>query len=120
VFQDLRRDLYAKLVLSDDGRRLVGGILVGDASQYPRLLQLARDGREIPESADELLFGSRGGAAGGAGSAADAQVCSCNNVGRGALCQAIPEGGLDTIAGVKKATRAGTGAAAASRSSPRS
>jgi nitrite reductase (NADH) large subunit len=108
VFQDLRRDVYAKLVVSDDGRRLVGGILVGDASQYARLLQLARECRELPESTDELLFGPRaGGAAADANDAA--QVCSCNNVSRAALRGAIRENALDTIAAVKKATKAGTG-----------
>ncbi|HEY8152740.1 MAG TPA: nitrite reductase large subunit NirB [Myxococcota bacterium] len=107
VFQDLRRDRYAKLVISDDGRRLAGGILVGDVSQYARLLQLAREGRELPESTDELLFGTRASEAVDASDAA--QVCSCNNVSRGSLRGAIRENALDTIAAVKKATKAGTG-----------
>ncbi|HVH20708.1 MAG TPA: nitrite reductase large subunit NirB [Myxococcota bacterium] len=110
VLQDLRRDVYAKLVLSDDASRLVGGILVGDASQYGRLLQLVRDGAALPEDAEALLFGARtpAGTAEAGGDDA-AQVCSCNNVTRGALYAAIRDGGCDSVAALKKATKAGTG-----------
>jgi nitrite reductase (NADH) large subunit len=111
VLQDLRRDVYARLVLSDDASRLVGGILVGDASQYGRLLQLVRDGAALPEDAEALLFGARA-AAGAAADAAQgdaAQICSCNNVTRGALCSAIRDGGCESVAALKKATKAGTG-----------
>jgi nitrite reductase (NADH) large subunit len=110
TYQDLRGDVYARLVLSEDGRRLAGGILVGDTSQYGRLLALAREARDVPESTDELLFGVRAAVAGDGDAAQDsAQICACNNVSRGALCRAIREQQLDTVAALKKATKAGTG-----------
>ncbi|MFD4374465.1 NAD(P)/FAD-dependent oxidoreductase [Streptomyces sp. NPDC058486] len=44
---------YAKLVLSGDGRVLLGGVLVGDTEPYPRLKALV--GHRLPASADDLL-----------------------------------------------------------------
>lgn len=112
VYEDRARGVYQKLVLSDDRQRLLGGILVGDASPYASLLALSKSGMALPERAHELLFGSTGGvgAAGIAGTLADdAQVCSCNNVSKARICAAIAEQELTTLAGVKACTRAGTG-----------
>jgi len=110
VFQDRRRDVYARLLLGEDGTRLVGGVLVGDTSAYPRLLQLLREGKPIAAEPEELLFGARLSAGAGEAAADDAAlVCSCNNVSRGALCAAIREQGALDVAGLKKATKAGTG-----------
>ena len=38
-----------------------------------------------------------------------AQVCSCNNVTKGAICAAVHNQGFDTIDAIKKCTKAGTG-----------
>jgi nitrite reductase (NADH) large subunit len=46
-------DVYAKLVLDPDGESLLGGILAGDATAYPRLRSLL--GRELPAAPDTLL-----------------------------------------------------------------
>src|SRR5438132_377193 len=62
VFEDRVRGVYQKLVVSEDGRRLVGGILVGDAEPYPALVRALRDGHEVPARPHELLFGAGGGA----------------------------------------------------------
>jgi nitrite reductase (NADH) large subunit len=111
VFEDPVRGVYQKLVISSDGGRLLGGVLVGDASPYQALLMAAREGRELPERTHELLFGARSGEAGEplAGFADDAQICSCNNVTKGQICAAIREQELSTVGGVKACTRAGTG-----------
>jgi nitrite reductase (NADH) large subunit len=108
VFEDPRRDVYARLVLSADRRTLVGGVLVGDTTQYRRLLGLLREGKELPENAEELLFGASAATAGIA-CGDDAGVCSCNNVSAGRLREAIRAGELMDLAAVKKATQAGTG-----------
>jgi nitrite reductase (NADH) large subunit len=111
VFTDSVRGVYHKLVVSGDGRRLLGGVLVGDTSAYPQLLSTVREGGEIPERTHEALFGP--GAATDEASAAalgdETQICSCNNVSKGAICAAIREQELCTVGGVKACTRAGTG-----------
>ena len=53
--------IYKKLIVGDDGKRLLGAILVGDATEYSSLLPLAKTGAPLPVSPDELLFGSRSG-----------------------------------------------------------
>ncbi|MDX2166650.1 MAG: nitrite reductase large subunit NirB [Deltaproteobacteria bacterium] len=110
VFEDRVRGVYQKLVISQDGSRLLGGILVGDAAPYVPLLITAREGRPLPERPHELLFGS-GGAAGASPDDLDdaAQICACNGVSKGAICAAIAEQELSSMGAVKACTRAGTG-----------
>jgi nitrite reductase (NADH) large subunit len=106
--EDQVRGVYKKLVLRADGKQLLGGILVGDAAEYGRLLHLARSKAELSEDLGELGMG--GGAASTAGTLADdAQVCSCNNVLAGTIRLRVREDGLATVAQVKACTRAGTG-----------
>jgi nitrite reductase (NADH) large subunit len=112
VFHDVVRGVYKKLLLSADAKRLLGGILVGDASQYPRLVALARSGDAVPDAPETLIIGG-GGAGGGAGGAEeDAHVCVCNNVTRDQIRKRISADGLCTVAEVKACTKAGTGCGA--------
>ena len=43
--------IYKKLVVSEDGKRLLGGILVGDAEDYGTLLQMVQNGLPLPDAA---------------------------------------------------------------------
>ncbi|MGX4709443.1 nitrite reductase large subunit NirB [Rhodococcus ruber] len=104
VLSDAAKGTYAKLVVSDDAKTLLGGILVGDASAYGSLRPLV--GRELPGDPAALI--SPAGEKPGAGSLPDdAEVCSCNGVTKGAICGAIADGACD-IAQVKACTGAGT------------
>jgi nitrite reductase (NADH) large subunit len=104
VLNDAAKGTYAKLVVSDDARILLGGILVGDASAYATLRPLV--GRELPGDPAALI--SPTGEKIGAGALPDdAQVCSCNAVDKGTICSAIADGACD-IASVKACTDAGT------------
>ncbi len=104
TFTDPATRVYAKLVLSDDARTLLGGVLVGDASAYPTLR--ASVGGPLPAAPLALLAPDGGGADAGALPAA-AQVCSCNAVTRGDVDAAIADGCADVPA-LKACTRAGT------------
>ncbi|TDZ75454.1 Nitrite reductase [Mycobacteroides salmoniphilum] len=104
VFNDATKGTYAKLVVSDDARTLLGGILVGDASTYGTLRPML--GRELPADPASLI--SPAGAEIGVGALPDdAQICSCNAVTKGAICGAICDGATDVPA-IKAATCAGT------------
>jgi nitrite reductase (NADH) large subunit len=98
---------YAKLVLSDDAQTLLGGVLVGDASSYGVLRPLV--GSPLPGDPVALIAPAGGdGPAIGAGALPDgAQICSCNNVTKAALCAAITQGAC-TVADLKGCTNAGT------------
>ncbi len=100
---------YAKLVLSDDASTLLGGVLVGDASKYAALRPLV--GRALPADPLAMLAPAGGGtgAVGAAALPADAMVCSCHALTRGAIDTAIDGSDLSTVAEVKACTKAGTG-----------
>lgn len=107
LVEDRVAGVYQKLVVSADGERLLGGILVGDATPYPALVQKVRDRSPVPPRPHELLTGA--GPADAALLADSAQVCACNAVSAGRVRSAVLEEGVDSVAGVKAATRAGTG-----------
>jgi nitrite reductase (NADH) large subunit len=107
VFNDAVTGSYKKVVVSDDAKTLLGGVLVGDAAAYPMLRALV--GAELP--GDPAALVAPAGASGGVGIAAlppSAQVCSCNAVTRGTIDEAIHAGCAD-VAAIKKCTNAGTG-----------
>ena len=112
VFEDPFAGIYKKLLFDREGTKLVGGVLVGDASDYGTLSVLAKSGDPLPCSPAELMGagGSVSAALGGAAAMGDdAQVCSCNNVSKGAICSAIAEQGLTSLDAVKTCPNGGTG-----------
>ncbi|MGH3246546.1 MAG: nitrite reductase large subunit NirB, partial [Trebonia sp.] len=99
---------YAKLVVSNDAKTLLGGILVGDATKYAMLRPLV--GRPLPGDPVTMIAPAGGAAAVAADDLpGDAQVCSCQAVTKDAICAAITGQGLTGVGGIKAATRAGTG-----------
>lgn len=108
TFEDPLAGVYKKLLVTSDGKHLLGGMLVGDASDFTRLLSMCRSGKPLPGPASELILGASGGATSAKELDDDCQVCSCNNVTKGGLCQAIKDGAT-TLPDVKKCTKAGTG-----------
>lgn len=108
VVNDPVKQTYAKLVLSDDAKTLLGGILVGDASAYGVLRPMVAS--ELPGDPLAMIAPARDGDAPalGVGALPDiAQICSCNNVTKGDLKEAIC-GGCTDVAQLKKCTLAGT------------
>ena len=106
---DAVNQTYAKLVLSDDAKTLLGGILVGDASAYGILRPMV--GEPLPGDPMALIApaGSDSGSAtlGVGALPAGAQICSCNNVTKGDLTDAIT-GGCCDVPALKSCTQAGT------------
>ncbi|MGP3534969.1 nitrite reductase large subunit NirB [Microbacterium sp. RD1] len=105
VYADPVAGVYKKLVLSDDARTLLGGILVGDAAAYGALRPLvggALGGDPaaylLPEGAIEAPKGELPDAA---------LVCSCNSVTAGTIRSAVHDDGCTDVASVKACTRAG-------------
>jgi nitrite reductase (NADH) large subunit len=110
TFVDGKREHYKKLVVNQDGSRLLGAVLVGDTEAYGTCLQAMLNGLPLPEAPEELILPARAGgeARPGTGLAAlpaDAQICSCNNVSKGAICAAV-EAGCTTIGAIKTQTKA--------------
>ena len=104
------KQIYKKIVVSEDGKQLLGAVLVGDAAEYGTLLQLALNGIALPAEPEFLILPSSDGKARlGLGVDAlpdSAQICSCNNVSKGEICAAVGEG-VCTAAAMKACNQAG-------------
>ncbi|MGH3371644.1 MAG: FAD-dependent oxidoreductase, partial [Nocardioidaceae bacterium] len=80
VFADAVAGVYKKLVVDEDGGRLLGGILVGDASAYGTLRPMVASGIALPDNPEELILPASRGTGAAPGMPDEAVVCSCNNV----------------------------------------
>nr|MBA3710423.1 (2Fe-2S)-binding protein [Planctomycetota bacterium] len=116
-FADSDAETYQKLVLSADRTRLIGGILIGDASAYGLLTQMMANGLALPAHPEELILPARAGADSAARPAGlrvtalpdAAVICSCHNVAKHTICGAVQDGRFTQVAQIKACTRAGTG-----------
>ena len=110
-FSDERKKVYKKIVVSDCGKYLLGGVMIGDAAEYGTLLQMMLNRIELPEAPEFLILPQSDGAAKpglGVDALPDAaQICSCNDVSKGAICAAVA-GGATSIGALKKCCGAGT------------
>ena len=114
VFEDKLEGIYKRINISEDGTKLLGGVLVGDADAYNMLLQITLNDMALPPNPEDLILGARGGEELGMELPDTAQICSCENVTKGDICQAITDQNLEDIAAVKTCTKAGTGCGACS------
>ena len=110
-FTDERKQVYKKIVTSECGKYLLGAVLIGDAAEYGTLLQMMLNKIELPESPEFLILPQSDGKAkpgiGVEALPASAQICSCNNVSKGQLCEAVANGATNVVE-LKSCTKAGT------------
>ncbi|HZB11864.1 MAG TPA: nitrite reductase large subunit NirB, partial [Chryseolinea sp.] len=113
AFQDKRNGVYKRINISDDGKYLLGGILIGDASQYNIFHQMVVNKMLLPAQPESLIIGTPGKSeqeGAGVKSLPDtAQICSCENVSKGDLVCQVTEHGATTVDDLKKKTKACTG-----------
>jgi nitrite reductase (NADH) large subunit len=112
IFENKTQHLYKRINVSLDGKKLLGGILIGDATDYNMLHQVYLNEMAIPEDAAQLILpASDGGSS--FGSVLDlpdtAQVCSCESLSKGEICCSITEEGCDNLSEVISKTKATTG-----------
>jgi nitrite reductase (NADH) large subunit len=102
---DNQAGIYKKLWLDETGKYLKGAVLIGDNSDYSRLLDAYLSQDEIEGSAVELLLA-------GAENEADLKdssiVCSCHQVTKGDIVESVTAG-KHKIADIKSCTRAASG-----------
>lgn len=113
VFEDRYTGIYKRINVSEKGEKLIGGMLVGDATDYNMLLQIAQNGMKLPPNPEDLILGARGGESNAMGSVMDlpdsAVICSCESVEKGGICSAVLEQGCEDFKSVCKQTKATTG-----------
>jgi nitrite reductase (NADH) large subunit len=113
AFKDKLKGVYKRINISEDGKYLLGGILIGDANQYNLLHQMVANKMPLPEN-PETLIGIGGNATseegGGVKALPDtAQICSCENVSKGDLVCQVRDHGATSLNDLKKSTKACTG-----------
>ncbi len=111
VLHDPGAGVYKRVVLRDD--TIVGAVMYGDTKDGAWYFQMLKDGQNVAEIRDHLLFGnSHLGDTGHKGNdlAAsmpdEAEVCGCNGVCKGTIVKAIKEQGLFSLDDVRKHTKA--------------
>ena len=109
-FIDETAHSYRRLVVSADGKQVLGAVLVGDNSYYDTLLQYVQNGIRLSSDPSSLILPQSEGAPalGVDALPAAATICSCLNVSKGAICDQI-EAGITDLGELKSATRAGSG-----------
>ncbi len=110
-YTDDLNQVYKKIVVSADGKRLLGAVLVGDAAEFGSLQQLALNAMALPARPEQLILpASDGQAKAGLGVDAlpdSALLCSCNSVRKAQICSAVA-GGATSIGAIKTCTKAGS------------
>ncbi len=111
VFRDPARGVYKRLVLQNN--RIIGAVMYGDTADGTWFFGKIKDGEDVSEMRDTLIFGPafQGGAAADPLAAVaalpdDAEICGCNGVCKGTIVNAINDGAtdLDAVRAVTKAS----------------
>ena len=111
IYENQPKGVYKKIVVDAEQQQLLGAVLVGDNSDYDTLLQYALNGITLPEFPESLILPASDASAPGLGADAlplTASICSCHNVCKGDIVDAMDQGNLD-LAGIKACTKASTG-----------
>ena len=106
-----REEVYKKIVVSEDDKYLLGAVLIGDAAEYGSLLQFMLNKMELPSEPEGLILPSLDGSSSGIGVDAlpdSAVLCSCMNVSKADVVNAVQAGATD-MGAIKSCTKAATG-----------
>jgi len=112
TLHDARCGIYKKLILRDE--RVVGSVLYGHVVDGPWYVQLMREKTDVSAFRDQLVFGrafaERAGAPAPkidvAAMPDSEQVCDCNGVSKGRICETIRAKELTTLDAVRAHTKA--------------
>lgn len=110
VFRNPKKGVYKRVNISPDGKFLLGGILIGDTKSYGNLLNHYLNKIQIPDEPETLIVGSVSveNISDSDMLPDDAKICSCNNISKGQLINAIKEKECFDISSLKSTTKAGT------------
>jgi len=111
TFIDEKKGAYKKLIVDANNEKVLGAVLIGDADAYGNLQQMMLNELPLPEQPESLILPAVDGQA-SSGLGVDmlpetAQICSCNDVSKGAICTAVTNG-CTTMGALKTSTDAST------------
>ncbi|MBO6854824.1 MAG: NAD(P)/FAD-dependent oxidoreductase [Marivivens sp.] len=110
VFRDPSRGVYKRLVIEND--RLIGAVMYGDTADGSWFFGLIKDGTDIVDMRDTLIFGPayQGGDHADPLSAVaalppEAEICGCNGICKSTITGAIAGGATD-LGAIRASTKA--------------
>ncbi len=112
TYIDERDHVYKRIVVNKTGKKLLGAVLVGDTDDYGMLLQTMQNELALPNHPDALILPQREGGGMPAGAVAalpdSAQICSCHDISKGTIVNAVADGAT-TLGAIRSCTKASTG-----------
>ncbi|MDB1124474.1 nitrite reductase large subunit NirB [Vibrio algarum] len=112
TYNDEIEQVYKRLIISADGTKIVGAVLVGDAEAFGTLLQMKQNDMPLPSNPSVLILpnvAEDDSSSMGIDALPDtAVICSCFDVTKGDIKQAVAAGST-TMAELKESTNASTG-----------
>ncbi len=110
TYKDPFAQVYKKYLFTADGKYLLGGMIIGDTSDYVRLVCMVKSQKELDIAPAQLILGARKeGGDDGDDLDDDTQICSCHNVTKAEIVKSVKGGGCKTVGEVKACTKAGAG-----------
>ncbi|XP_044716323.1 pyridine nucleotide-disulfide oxidoreductase domain-containing protein [Hirsutella rhossiliensis] len=110
TYKDPFQNVYKKYIFTADGKYLVGGMMIGDTSDYVRLVPLVKNMKELDMPPGQLILGAQKDGGGWDDNLDDdTQICSCHNVTKGDIVKSVKDGLCKDIGAIKSCTKAGTG-----------
>ncbi|USD67559.1 nitrite reductase large subunit NirB [Vibrio sp. SCSIO 43136] len=112
TFNDEIEQVYKRLIVSEDGSKIVGAVLVGDTDAYGTLLQMKQNDMPLPANPSVLILPNvadeDSGAMGVDALPDSAVICSCFDVTKADIKEAVAAG-CATMGDLKASTNASTG-----------
>ncbi|KAI1175947.1 nitrite reductase [Nemania sp. FL0916] len=110
VYKDPFAQIYKKYLFTADGKFLLGGMMIGDTSDYIRLVPMVKNQKELDVPPSQFILGAKKEGDNDAEDLDDdTQICSCHNVNKGEIVKTAKEGTCKSVGEVKACTKAGTG-----------
>jgi len=111
VYKDPFAQVYKKYLFTTDGKYLLGGMMIGDTSDYIKLVPMVRNQKELDIPPSQLILGAKkdGEDDGGDDLDDDTQICSCHNVSKRDILETAKSGTSKSVGEVKACTKAGSG-----------
>ena len=111
VLREPARGIYKRIILR--GNQVIGAVLYGDTADGAWFFDLLKQGTDISDMRNTLIFGPahQGGGASDPGAALaalsdEAEICGCNGVCKGTILSAIASKGLTTLDELRAQTKA--------------
>ncbi|KAL9944118.1 hypothetical protein ACHAQF_000930 [Verticillium nonalfalfae] len=110
TYRDPFSNVYKKYLFTEDGKYLLGGMMIGDTRDYIKLVPMVKNMKVLDIPPSELILGAKkDGEDDGDDLSHDTQICSCHNVTKGDVVDAVKDGSCTSIGDIKACTKAGTG-----------